>query len=126
MTTTDDYIDCDEPPQSDTSDCQCFEGQYVDACPSDRCTLNDQNQCVAFDDGNVVVSDDNSGSDDSDSNDNAGFNDKDLTEGALVSEKGTAMGLIGLLCSVALLLCLVVIGAAICHRRRNKAKYYGA
>merc|ERR1712154_387027 len=100
-------------------------GQYLDACPSDRCTLNAQNQCVSHDDGNVVVNDDNSGSDDSDSNDNAGFNDKDLTEDALVSERGTAMGLVGLLCSVVLLLCLVVIGAAICYRRRNRAKYYG-
>merc|ERR1719411_630032 len=135
---------CVMPPTAD-SPCVCFDGPFVDGCPQGRCTiiiLNNEPQCVdvvtnapipplptqtggmvtataIVDDGK---SGSGSGSGSEDSVENVAMIGKESENSddlAKASESATVTTVVGLL-SGALLICVVAIGAAFCHRLRSK------
>merc|ERR1719410_6016 len=136
---------CVMPPTAD-SPCVCFDGPFVDGCPQGRCTiiiLNNEAQCVdvvtnapipplptqtggmvtatAIVDGNDK-SGSGSGSGSEDSVENVAMIGKESENSddlAKASESATVTTVVGLL-SGALLICVVAIGAAFCHRMRSK------
>merc|ERR1712217_472961 len=73
----------------------------------------------------VAIDDKESGSDDGsgDSADNVGFIGKDSADHQFASEKGTSETMVGFICGLALLTCLLVSGAVIYYR---KGKGYGS
>merc|ERR1712244_38690 len=73
----------------------------------------------------VAIDDKESGSDDgsNDSAENVGFIGKDSTDHQFASEKGTSETMVGVICGLALLTCLLVSGAVIYYR---KGKGYGS
>merc|ERR1712154_297936 len=69
----------------------------------------------------VAIDDKDDGS--NDSAENVGFIGKDSTDHQFASEKGTSETLVGVICGLALLTCLLVSGAVIYYR---KGKGYGS
>merc|ERR1712190_313602 len=148
MPTTSMMSVCVVPPNAN-SECECFAGQFVDACPQTRCQINIVNNepfCVDDDstansfvadsadattstDAPIVTIqvDDKSGSgsssSDDSSNDNVAFIGKQSEQKNDLSEtaqSGTTMALIGLLSAAALLLCVSAIGGALYCRMKGK------
>merc|ERR1719461_393321 len=117
----------DDMASTESGSLESASDQFVSTADSN--SNDDDNVSVESESGDsvetTVTIDDKSGSDDgsADSAENVGFIGKDSADHQFASEKGTSETMVGFICGLALLTCLLVSGAVIYYR---KGKGYGS